>query len=283
MSHLAHIWKNRLSKFRDNPGGIWPFLKKRLYYNFIADRYLGAYKDFQYLNYEQTIDTAIRENRSIVRFGDELFDMLQGIGLYFGSWRQRYHPELARRLKEIISSEDERLLICFNPELILKTRKEFRDMGIPEQYQFWTNSKMFLRKYYHPHIVYGSALSFHTRYNPDLDFEKLGRYFATKDVIIVTSNTARFEGLSLGRSTAFIEAPASDAWDRYAEIYQEVLRHIETRALNPKGVLVMVSMGSAAKVLVYDLMKAGYTAWDTGQFFDLASKRVSSLAGSSAS
>jgi len=252
-------------------------LKKKLYYNVIADRYLGAYADFKYLGYNETIEAAIEGNRSLVRFGDELFDMLQGIGLYFGNWRQRYHPELARRLKEVISSDDDRLLICFNPELILKTKEEFRNEGIPEQYQFWTNSKVFLKDYYHPDVIYGSALCFHPHYNPELDFARLGRYFATKDIIIVTTGTERFKGLSLGRSTAFIEAPASDAWDQYESIYATLMEHISNHKLSTEDVLILVSMGSAAKVLVYDLMKAGYVAWDTGQFFDLASRRIKEL------
>ena len=42
-------------------------------------------------------------------------------------------------------------------------------------------------------------------------------------------------------------------------------------------ILILISMGSAAKVLVYDLMKLNYTAWDTGQFFDLAFKEIKNL------
>lgn len=277
MSETLYIWKNRLSKFIDNPMAVWPFLKKRLYFNLVADRYLKYYDTFKFLGYNETIDAAIDGNRSIVRFGDELFDMLQGIGLYFGNWRQRYRPELARRLKEVISSEDARLLICFNPELILKTKKEFREMGIPKEYQFWTNSRVFLKDYYHPHVVYGSALCFHPRYNPDIDFKKLGAYFSSKDVIIVTTATERFKDLSLGKTTAFIEAPASDAWDEYGRMYGAVMAHIEENRLSRQDVLVLISMGSAAKVMVFDLMKDGYVAWDTGQFFDLAAKRIKEL------
>lgn len=276
MTSLPRIWKNRVQKFLDYPPALIPFIKKRLYYDFIADRYLPFYRNFKYLGYQETIAAAIEGNRSIVRFGDELFDMLQGIGLYFGDWRQRYSPSLARRLKEVISSTDPRLLICFNPELILKSRKEFEEAGIPEQYQYWTNSKVFLKNYYHPEIMYGSALSFHPRYNPDIDYAKLARFFATKHVLIVTSGTERFKEIRLGKSTCFIEAPKSDAWQQYEAIHQLVREEL-SRINNKDDSLVLVSIGSAAKVLVYDLMKEGYVAWDTGQFFDLAAGEIARL------
>lgn len=276
MMSLLHVWKNRAQKFLDYPPALIPFLKKRLYYDFVADRYLPAYRDFRYLGYQETIDAAIEGNLSIVRFGDELFDMLQGIGLYFNGWRQKYTPSLAKRLKEVISSTDPRLLICFNPELILMNRQEFRDAGIPEQYHFWTNSKVFLKNYVHPEVVYGSALCFHPRYNSTIDYEKLATFFSKKHILIVTSGTERFTGMNLGLTTRFIEAPKSDAWQKYATLHQLVREEL-SRINHHEESLILISMGSAAKVLVYDLMKEGYTVWDTGQFFDLAAKNIGCL------
>lgn len=271
------IWKNRFQKFLDNPKAVVPFFKKKLYYNFIADRQLPYYADFKYLNYQQTLDDIIDNNKSIVRFGDELFDMLQGVGLYYGDWRQKYTPELAARLKEVISSSGPRLLVCFNPELILKTKKEFEQDGIPEQHQFWTNSKMFLKDYYRKDVVYGSALCFTPRYNKNIDYQKLKRFFQTRHIIIITSSIERFHGMLLGKTTDFIEVPKSDAWQQYDSIKKATLVLVEEKKYLKQNVLFLISMGSAAKVLVYDLTKMDYTAWDTGQFFDLAFKEIKKL------
>ncbi len=272
-----NIWKNRFHKFLDNPKATWIFLKKKLYYNFAADRELPHYKDFQYLNYEQTLNNIIDKNKSIVRFGDELFDMIQGIGLYYGNWHQKYAPDLAKRLKEIVSSRDSRLLVCFNPEFILKTKQEFKEMGIPEQYQFWTNSKIFLKNYCHKDIIYGSALCFTPRYNTNIDYKKFKDFFQTKHIIIITSNIERFQSMSLGKTTDFINTPQSDAWQSYKIIKQSLLSLIKEKNFSQNEILILISMGSAAKVLVYDLMKLNYTAWDTGQFFDLAFKEIKNL------
>ena len=160
-----YIWQNRLSKFIDYPLAIVPFVKKRLYYNARADSYISYYKNSTFLSYQETIDELITKNRSIVRFGDDVFDMLLGIGLYFNDWHQRYDSVLATRLKEVLASREEKLLVCFNPEFILKTKAEFEVEGIGEQHQFWTHSKVFLKDYLQPGQIYGSALCFQERYN----------------------------------------------------------------------------------------------------------------------
>lgn len=274
---VTNVWRNRLYKFLDNPRGIWLFLKKRVYYNFIADKQLPYYADFHYIDYRATINEIIDNNKSIVRFGDELFDMLQGVGLYYGDWHQKYDTMLASKMEEIILSRNPRLLVCFNPEFILKTREEFRNMGVPDQYQFWINSKIFLKNYYHKDIVYGSALCFNPHYNKKIDYKKLKNFFQTKHIIIVTSNSKRFANIKLGKTTDFIESPQSDAWQEYGRIRSSLLSLLKEKNVLASEVLILVSMASAAKVLVYDLTNLGYTAWDTGQFFDLASQEIKNL------
>ncbi len=274
---FTYVWKNRFQKFLDNPKAVIPFFKKRLFYNFIADSQIKYYKDFKYLNYEDTLNYIIDNNKSVVRFGDELFDMLEGIGLYYGNWRQRYNKKLAERMKEVISSKNPNLLICFNPELILKTKQEFIKEGIGEQHQFWTNSKMFLKNYYHKDVTYGSALCFNPRYNQNINYSKLKTFFATKNIIIITSNTERFQNINLGKTNNLIESPASDAWQEYDRIKKELLNLIESKGFSKEDTLTLISMGSAAKILVYDLTLMGYVAWDTGQFFDLAFSEIRKL------
>lgn len=271
------VWKNRYHKFLDNPRAIFAFLKKHLYYVFIADAQLAHYKNFKFYDYKQTINEIIDKNRSIVRFGDELFDMLQGIGLYYNDWHQSYDPLLAQRLKEIISSKDPRILVCFNPEFILKTQEDFSREGIPEQWQFWVNSKIFLKNFYHKDIVYGSALCFTPRYNKHINFHQLKAFFEKKHIVIITSNTHRFKGLRLGKTTDLLEAPQSNAWGHYDTIKNTLFSLLHENSYLPDTTLVLISIGSAAKVLVYDTTLHGYTAWDTGQFFDLASKEIAKM------
>ncbi len=271
MSQLT-IWRNRLRKFRDYPPAVVPFFKKYLFYNWVGDSYLPYYKDVTFLNYEETIESILTDGKSIVRFGDDVFDLLLGIGLYYNDWRQRYDPILAARLRDVLASRQAGLLVCFNPELILKNKAQFRAEGISWQHQFWTHSRVYLKDYIHKDMAYGSALSFQERYNKSLPYDQLIKHLAGKHLIIVASNTARFTGRQFGLTTDYVEGPKSDAWDQYADLYQQVLNYAEQY---PKEqVLIMTSLGPTSKVMVYDLVARGYTAWDTGQFFDLALKKI---------
>ncbi len=266
------FWRNRLRKFRDNPRAVWPFVRKYCYYNFIGDSYIKYYRDVHFLSYEETAEAILTEGKSIVRFGDEVFDMLLGIGLYFNDWRQKYEPSLAARTKEVLASREPKLLVCFNPELILMNKEEFKAKGIAEQHHFWTHSRIFLKGYLSPTQAYGRALTFHERYNPALPYDRLIEHLRRKHLIIVASNTARFGGRQFGLTTTYIEAPKSDAWSQYDSLLSSVLTEAGKYARG--SVLVLASIGPAAKVMVYDLVRQGYTAWDTGQFFDLALKRL---------
>lgn len=270
MMQQLTIWSNRLKKFRDHPLAVIPFFRKYLYYNHVADSYIPLYKEMDFLNYQETINEILQNHKSIVRFGDDVFDLLLGIGLYFNNWRQIYDPALAKRLKEVLASNNPNLLVCFNPEFILKTKAEFAKSGIAEQYHFWTHSKIFLKDYIHQGQTYGSALSFQERYNTHIPYDALVQYLKGKHLIVVASNTNRFNNQQFGITTQYIEAPSSDAWDRYEEIMEQVMQKLVTLPKNET--LILTSLGPTSKVMVYDLTIAGYTAWDTGQFFDLALK-----------
>lgn len=266
------FWRNRLNKFRDNPRAIIPFLKKQFYFRWVSDRYIPLYKGIRFLSYAETMEEILTKNKSIVRFGDEAFDMLLGIGLYFNDWRQQYDATLATRLKEVLRSADDRLLVCFNPELVFKTKAEMDALGIGWQHQFWTHSRVYLKDYIHFDRTYGSALSFHERYNTALPYDRIIEHLRQKHLIIVASNTARFGGRRFGLTTDYVEGPASDAWESYEQILAEVKR---VGAKYEKGkTLIMTALGPTSKVMVYDLTKEGYIAWDTGQFFDLALNKI---------
>ena len=269
---FLYVWKNRLSKFIDYPPAIIPFIKKRLYSNFVADSYISSYKNIKFLDYDQTINEILNNNKSIVRFGDDVFDMLLGVGLYYDNWRQIYNPILAKRLQEVLSSQNPNLLVCFNPEFILKTKDQFVKEGIGEQHHFWTNSKIYLKDYINKDQDYGSALTFHGRYNLNLPYDKLVEHLKTKHLVIVASNTARFNDKQLGLTTHYVEGPSSNAWDSYDELMSEIKNVI--KILPKSDTLIMTSLGPTSKIMALDLTNDGYVVWDTGQFFDLALKRI---------
>ncbi|PIT93333.1 MAG: hypothetical protein COU06_00445 [Candidatus Harrisonbacteria bacterium CG10_big_fil_rev_8_21_14_0_10_38_8] len=266
------IWNNRFRKFLDNPVAIIPFFKKRFYYNLIADNYIDKYKDTKFLSYEQTINEILCNNKSIVRFGDDVFDFLLGIGLYFNNWKQVYKKDLANKLESVLALNNKRLLICFNPEFILKSKKEFIREGIGNEYQYWINSKIFLAKYINKNQIYGRALAFQEKYNKNFPYSRVKEYLKTKNLVIVTSKICRFNNKNFGETTQYIEGPTSNAWSRYNEIKEQIFHSI--KKLPKEKTLILISLGPVSKILILDLTERGYTAWDTGQFFDISLKKI---------
>lgn len=244
---------------------LFPFLAKKCYYDFVCDRYLKEFSSMYFLGYAETINDLITSNKSFIRFGDELVDMLHGIGLYYADWHQKYDKRLAKRLAEIISATDEKLLIGLHWQFFTKTKEELRAIGMPPT--IWTNSKVFLPKYLHAGQTYGSALSFQPKYNPQFDIKKILAYLKSKHVIVVTGLTERLQGLALGTTTDFVECPRSDSWGMYDGILARA-KQVGARYKKDE-VLFLVSLASPGKVLAYDLCKDGYQVWDTGQLFDL--------------
>lgn len=269
--------KNRFAKFFDNPIAIFPFLLKKIYYNHIADFNLKKCKDFHYLSSKDTLSYIIDNNKSLIRFGDGSFDIIFGFSIYFNGWRQKYDKHLARKLKEIMQSKNDDVLLCFVTDFILQPKKWFIEKGEPQAYYSWVFSKILLPTLYRNDVTYGNSLCFYPKYNPTIDYGKLKKYFDTKDIIIVASNTEKFKDVKLGRNTIFLEAPSSDAWQKYDKIKKDLLETISNLHLKKENTLVLISLAETAKVLVYELTLLGYVAWDTGQFFDQASKEIKAL------
>jgi hypothetical protein len=90
--------------------------------------------------------------------------------------------------------------------------------------------------------------------------------------VIVASNIARFNNQQLGLTTHYVEGPSSNAWDSYDELMSEIKNVI--KILPKSDTLIMTSLGPTSKIMALDLTNDGYIVWDTGQFFDLALKRI---------
>lgn len=267
-----------MRKFLDNPVSIFPFLKKYLYSRFIADSMIPRYEGYTFLDYAATLDYAIEKNVTLIRFGDELFDMLQWLWLYFDNWHQKYSKSLEKWIKKVLKEQDNRILLCFNPEFVFKSKSGFEREWIGSEWQLWINSKMYLYKYLQKGRIYGSALLFHLRYNSSFDFQKFSRFLAPKNIIIIVTKSSRFQNCKLGVTTDFIESPQSDAWDAYDEMKQSVLKLIEEKGYKKENVLILGSASSATKVLAWDLqVHHDIISWDTGQFFDIAARQIQEL------
>lgn len=213
---------------------------------------------------EEALYKIIIEKKSMCRFGDGEFELI------FGRNRPAFQisdKKLGERLKEVIESNDERILVCiannygsldeFNDDAARNIRLYLTEEKRREQKQLLDMNKKYYDAYVsRPYILYrdkGSAAGLFTLWK---------RVWKDRDILLVEGSVTRNGyGNDLFQNTKSIRrllAPNENAWTYYAQIRQYILEHID------KNILVLISLGPAATVMAYDLTYDGYQAIDIG-------------------
>jgi len=217
-------------------------------------------------NIESSIETVKKiasEGCSIARFGDGELGYIKKIGLYF----QDYNEEMANRLKEVLYSNEDKLLIglplALNPDFI----KEYT--GYAKDY--WTewvsknNEEMMqllnLNKRYYSAQISRFYLDYKDKTGVEKYVEELKNIWKNRDIVIIEGEKSR---LGVGNdlfdeagSIQRILGPAENAFNKYDEILNEA-KKID------KNKLVLLALGPTATILAYDLYKEGYQVVDIG-------------------
>ncbi|MDE7224115.1 MAG: GT-D fold domain-containing protein [Acetatifactor sp.] len=209
----------------------------------------------QIISVEDTISEIVEHRKSIARFGDGEFGIMCGVQ----RWRfQKKDEKLANRLKEVLQSQQDRVLIGLN---------EFYG-----EFSNWENGaangvRMYLtpevRKQHYallnPHRIYGNARM--SRNESWENVRNLQRIWEGKDCVFVEGFQTRMgvgnDLFNNARSITRILCPAESAFDRYEEIYNEAVKQ-------PRDKLFLIALGPTACVLAYDLAMQGYQAVDLG-------------------
>lgn len=263
----------RIKQLWDNPGYVWYYLKRLLYYKYTSQQYVSLYKEHTFLNVFETLDLLLSKRVSLARFSDGDIEQLTGAGEYppDSDWSQRSSRALRVRLEEVLRSRDPMLLIAHeSPDVFCKTRQEAARGGVV--YNMWTDTRRILHKYLSKDVTYGHAHVFVPQHNPNFDWKRFHAYLADRDVIIITGGTSSLYSVSLGRRVFFIEAGKDDAFERYDAIREDLAALIKAEGLEKNDVLMLASLGPTADILAYDLTKEGWQVWDTGHFFKYADK-----------
>lgn len=231
----------------------------------IIDRYRrGLYQYPQIGDTNEAIDKIVKEGCSLVRYGDGEFEIMAGKER---AVFQKYDPKLAGRLREVISSKDERLLIAIanNYGMLDPYIEETADgirMYMNEETRKFHMSVLDKNRTYYDAYMFKSYFPYRDREDTWKRVESVKRIWDGKDVILVEGELTRAgcgnDLFSNVNSLRRILAPTKNAYDRYDDILKAVLE-LE------KDCLILVVLGPMAEVLVYDLMKNGYQAVDIGQ------------------
>ena len=211
---------------------------------------------------DETLDEIINNKKSIARFGDGEIRLINNENISF----QKPNEELSKRLREVLKSEEDNILIglpdvfCFKDiNKSVRERQLFFKKEIVLKFSSYKVIKC-NKKYYNANIS-RPYLEYKDKSNCKLIFDKLKKIWNDKDVIIVEGEGSR---LGIGndlfdnaKSVYRILCPVRDAFDKYENIFN-LCKNIE------KNKLFIIALGPTATVLAYDLGKAGYQALDLG-------------------
>lgn len=234
---------------------------------FICDIVYLAYRSkliknkLRVMSIDETIDSMINTDKSLVRFGDGEINIIEGKTTKF----QQFDKVLADRLSDILRYRDDRIMVGI-PDIF-----ESLDGYTKKSARFWKEHLFFSRKTYIKYCdaekLYANAF-FSRPYYICKDKTKSGRWFhkmkeiwENKDIVIVEGETTHMGvGNDLLDNTASIcriLCPAHNAYLAYDQI-REACMEME------KDKLFLLSVGNTAKLLVLDLVEAGYRVIDIG-------------------
>ncbi|MCM1231933.1 MAG: SP_1767 family glycosyltransferase [Ruminococcus flavefaciens] len=228
----------------------------------MANRLDSDKKTVNIMDMQETLEYMKNKRISVARFGDGEMDLITGHAIPY----QDYDEGLARRLKKIITwQDDEKLLVCL-PD-VFERRERYNDACN----SFWNKHLEKYKNIYDEIIIsekcYGST--FVSRPYIDLadksmsakHFRKMKEFFADKDILIVEGFYSRSgvgnDLFQEAKSVERIICPSRNAYSKYEEILDAVRKY-------GVGKLILLMLGPTAKVLAADLALEGYWAVDIG-------------------
>lgn len=262
------------SKFRKNIKTLFRFnIKDTLGRQLTEERLFQILEGFKYelnssdvlrpniMTAEETIYELINTNKSIARFGDGEFILIQGHSIGF----QDTSPLLAARLKQILQSNDEKIMIGI-PYAFFFYNENFHDF-VKHFFKTWvaTNRSNIL-KLLNLNIQYADTTcsQMYAQYeNFDFDkyFELTKTIWKDKDITMVcgesTFNNVTNNIFDCAKSIEYLYCPSKNAFRAYEEILDKAKKIDKNR-------LIVIVLGPTATVLAFDLAQAGHRALDLG-------------------
>lgn len=243
---------NALEQVR-NWGSI---LENRAYYHIVG-------RMIHVLSIEETIDEIINNRKSISRFGDGEFALIYGESIGF----QKNNRDLQKRLKDVLLSNEDNVLICVSDFFTNKKMNMRTDYNKKWWVKYFrANAKKWLvllscRKTYGNLSISRFYIPFKDKKKSKYHSDLLKHIWMDKDIIIVEGDKTRMgvgnDLFITSKSIKRIIAPAKNAFLSYNMILDECKKYTTNN-------LFLIALGPTATVLAYDLAKAGYHAIDIG-------------------
>ncbi len=209
----------------------------------------------------ETIDLIVKNRCSVSRFGDGEIKLAAGKDISF----QTAQPLLRQKLQSVLSSDDDRLLVCI-PHVFASLSSFTESDGL-----YWKNHLARYRKHWYRFTrnekIYGNSfvsrvyMCFNEKEQARAYFDALKKIWDGRDVVLVEGAKSRLgignDLLDNARTVRRILGPVTQAFSQYDNLLSEV-RKIE------KSALVILAMGPVATIMPFDLLDDGFQAVDLG-------------------
>lgn len=215
----------------------------------------------QIMSIDETIDCMINTDKSLVRFGDAEISIIEGRTTQF----QQFDNSLAQRLSDILAYQNDQIIVGI-PDIFTSL-----DVYTKHSRKFWKEHLFYSRRTYEKHCnptkYYANAFLsrlyyvYEDKIQSGRWFERAKEIWSNKNIVIVEGEiTHTGVGNDLLDNASQIErilCPSLNAYLAYDRIREACLQMDHDR-------LFLLSVGNTAKLLVCDLVEAGYRAIDIG-------------------
>lgn len=213
---------------------------------------------------EEAVNRIVNEKCSMIRFGDGEFEIMAGKER---APFQKCDGNLSERLKEVIRTENENILIgiadnygdigCYSDEVADGIREYMTDEIRAFHWSLLNPNKIYYNAYlFKCYFPYKDKTETQKRVN------LVKKIWNGRNIVIVEgSKTRTGQGNDLldnAQSVQRILCPTKNAYTYYKEI-------LNTTKRISKECLILCALGPAGKILAYDLIQYGYQVVDIGQ------------------
>ncbi len=209
-------------------------------------------------NLDETLNLILNTQKSLARFGDGEINIIQGKDCIY----QKYDKKLAERLKEILTTSQENLIIginywyfhYINYEELDDVSKNFSLYKMP----LFRNE---LLKYIDFEKQYCDANISTLKIDKENYYEKFKNVWKEKEIVVVACKNAidalQYNIFDCAAGIDYVFVPNINSFEKYDEVYSKVTNFEKTK-------LIILMAGPLSKVLASDLTYLGYRALDLG-------------------
>lgn len=216
---------------------------------------------FNILDEKETLDLLLTKPKSFCRFGDGETDIINGKSIPF----QVYDEKLAKNMLEILKTERNDLYVGIN-YYYFHSVKQFSELNrkyywleVPKHRDFLIQNCNWNKQYIN--AGFNQIYQLFESYDFVDYFNKIKLLFKDKRVVLFCGkgilDKLEYDVFELAKSKQIIYGPSRNAFSQYDELMEKALQFDKT-------VLFCFILGPTSKIMVSELSKLGYCAWDIG-------------------